>query len=67
MALIASPGPAGRALPGLSDQITERLLGTGWRVQLVADRLVESPADLGQLMPPHAAGCSLRDGGWLCV
>jgi hypothetical protein len=72
VALVAAPGPAfelaERLVPDLKDRLAEQLPEVRWRVTLVADRLVEPPADLAELI---AAGRRrLLTEGWelaVCV
>ncbi|MDQ7904432.1 hypothetical protein RB614_07830 [Phytohabitans sp. ZYX-F-186] len=64
--LVASPGPAAEMaqtlVDGLADQMGDRLPGAKWTIRVVADRLVDGPAPLHQLV-----SCTRRrllDGGW---
>lgn len=64
--LIASPGPAAETaqalLDGLTRQMSERLPGAKWTVRIVADRLVDGPAPLHELVARTRR--RLLDGGW---
>src|SRR6201986_1572220 len=70
--LLASPGPAAELteslLAEIADRLPERLPGVRWRLEFVADRLVEPPTDLSAII--SAGRRMLLDRGWhlaVCV
>src|ERR1700744_3700213 len=70
--LLASPGPAAELteslLAEIADRLPERLPGVRWRLEFVADRLVEPPTDLSAII--SAGRRILLDRGWhlaVCV
>src|SRR6202046_1182007 len=70
--LLASPGPAAELteslLPEIADRLPERLPGVRWRLEFVADRLVEPPTDLSAII--SGGRRMLLDRGWhlaVCV
>jgi hypothetical protein len=64
--LIASPGAAAEMaeslVDGLTDQLVHRLPGARWTVRVVADRLVDVPAPLHEIVASTRR--RLLDGGW---
>src|SRR6202035_5014192 len=64
--LLASPGPAAELteslLAEIADRLPERLPGVRWRLEFVADRLVEPPTDLSAII--SAGRRMLLDRGW---
>jgi hypothetical protein len=64
--LVASPGPAAELAEAMKDslasQMGHRLPGAKWTVRVVADRLVDGPAPLHQLV--SGTRRRLLDGGW---
>lgn len=54
LGLVASPGPAAdlarEVLPMLPERVAERLPGATWAVRFLADRLVDPPAELAEVI-----------------
>src|ERR1700689_281424 len=67
--LLASPGPASELteglLPDIADRLAVQLPRARWRVEFVADRLVDPPTVLSELI--SAGRRMLLDRGWPLV